>query len=99
MPDRVAPDVMTYFARQPEPGRQRLLVLHKAIMLAYPSMQVDMAYRMPTYHNGEGWVALANQKHHISLYTCGGHHIEAFRDANPGVKTGKGCTKEPLIWS
>jgi uncharacterized protein YdhG (YjbR/CyaY superfamily) len=46
---------------------------------------------MPTYRIGEGWVAIANQKHHVSLYTCGYHHIEAFRKAHPRIKTGKGC--------
>ena len=91
MNDLVAPEVMTYFARQPEPRRQRLLVLHQAILLADSLIRVDMAYRMPTYHHGDGWVALANQKHYISLYTCGNHHIKSFKVANPGVKTGKGC--------
>ena len=91
MAANVAPEVMTYFAQHAEPRRQRLLVLHGAILQAYPSARADMAYRMPTYHYQEGWVALANQKHHISLYTCGYHHIQAFKGANPGVKTGKGC--------
>lgn len=48
-------------------------------------------YRMPTYQYGEGWVAIANQKNYISLYTCGYHHIESFKQKHPGIKTGKGC--------
>lgn len=68
-----------------------MLAIHQAILKAYPQVKVDMGYRMPTYKAGEGWVALANQKHHISLYTCGYHHIEAFKKTHPGVKTGKGC--------
>jgi uncharacterized protein YdhG (YjbR/CyaY superfamily) len=46
---------------------------------------------MPTYRKGEGWVALANQKNYISLYTCGYHHIESFKTHYPDIKTGKGC--------
>ena len=91
MSARVADAVVEYFQAQPEPRRERLLALHQAIMTAYPKAQVDMGYRMPTYKAGDGWVALANQKQHISLYTCGYHHIEAFKQAHPGVKTGKGC--------
>ncbi len=92
MTARVADGVMEYFQAQPESRRERLLALHQAIMTAYPKAKVDMGYRMPTYKAGEGWVALANQKQHISLY-CGYHHIEAFKQAHPGVKTGKGCIK------
>jgi uncharacterized protein YdhG (YjbR/CyaY superfamily) len=91
MSGRVADAVMEYFQAQPEARRERLLALHQAIMTVYPRAQVDMAYRMPTYKVGDGWVALANQKQHISLYTCAYHHIEAFKQAHPGVKTGKGC--------
>ena len=39
----------------------------------------------------DGWVAIANQKHYVSLYTCGYHHIEDFKNAYPKVRTGKGC--------
>lgn len=50
-----------------------------------------MKFRMPTYTVGAGWVALANQKNYISLYTCGYHHIEGFKVKHPEIKTGKGC--------
>ena len=46
---------------------------------------------MPTYQVGDGWVALANQKNYVSLYTCGYHHIAAFREKHPKIKTGKAC--------
>jgi uncharacterized protein YdhG (YjbR/CyaY superfamily) len=91
MANTVAPQVLEYFAGQPGPRRARLLVLHRMILSLYPTARVDMAYRMPTYRHGDGWVALANQKHHLSLYTCGYHHIEDFKTAHPEVKTGKGC--------
>jgi len=40
-------------------------------------------------HVGDGWVAIANQKHYVSLYTCGYHHIERFKQRCPRIKTGK----------
>lgn len=87
----VTADVMAYFKSVPAERRERMLSLHAMILDAVPGVAVDMGYRMPTYRRGEGWVAMANQKHHISLYTCGYHHIQPFRERNPGVKTGKGC--------
>ena len=65
--------------------------LHTMISDLYPKAVVDMAYRMPTYRVGDGWVAMANQKHYISIYTCGQHHIEPFKAKYPHIKTGKGC--------
>jgi hypothetical protein len=46
---------------------------------------------MPTYRHGDGWVALANQKNYISLYTCAESHIETYKRRLPRQKTGKGC--------
>lgn len=51
----------------------------------------DFRYKMPTYSYGDGWVAIANQKSYISLYTCSAEHIEAFKAKHPTYKTGKGC--------
>lgn len=65
--------------------------IHKLIMKLYPDATVDMSYRMPTYTAGYGWVALANQKNYISLYTCGASHIESYKQKHPQQKTGKGC--------
>lgn len=84
-------DVADYFAAIPENRKARIRELHELIINLYPDAFVDLKYKMPTYQVGEGWVALANQKNYISLYTCGYHHIEAFRKNNPEVKTGKGC--------
>lgn len=84
-------NVADYFAAIPEKRKTRINELHNLILNLYPDAVVDLKYKMPTYRVGEGWVALANQKHYISLYTCGYHHIEAFRKNNPEIKTGKGC--------
>lgn len=44
----------------------------------------------PTSYAG-GWVAIANQKNYVSLYTCSALHLVTFKAAYPGYKTGKGC--------
>ena len=84
-------DVADYFEKKKKKRKARIDELHNLILDLYPGAVVDLKYKMPTYRVGEGWVALANQKHYISLYTCGYHHIEAFRKSNPTIKTGKGC--------
>ncbi|ODB96253.1 iron chaperone [Candidatus Thiodiazotropha endoloripes] len=89
-----------YIADLPEERKQRFMLLHQMIMSEYPDLIVDMHYKMPTYRLGEGWVALANQKNYISLYTCSATHIDAFKTKYPQIKTGKGCInfkdKDPL---
>jgi len=65
--------------------------LHSAIIESFPEAIVDMKYRMPTYQVGEGWVAIANQKNYVSLYTCSSEHLSDFKTKYPAIKTGKGC--------
>ena len=83
--------VKKYFAAVPEGRRARIEALHELIVGLFPDVHIDMKYKMPTYRSGDGWVAIANQKDYVSLYTCGYHHIEAFKMNNPEIKTGKGC--------
>ena len=84
-------DVIDYIETVPESRAPRFNRLHRLILELYPQASVDLSYRMPTYRHGQGWVALANQKHYISLYTCGYDHIQDFIDKHPDIKTGKGC--------
>jgi uncharacterized protein YdhG (YjbR/CyaY superfamily) len=84
-------DVEKYIKNVPPERRERINKLHTLILQLYPDAKVDMQYRMPTYRDGDGWVAIANQKNYISLYTCGYHHIEPFKARHPSIKTGKGC--------
>ncbi len=84
-------DVGKYFDSAPDERRAKLDVLHKLIIGLYPHTSVDLEYRMPTYHCGDGWVAIANQKNYVSLYTFGAHHLEVFKLRHPRIKTGKGC--------
>ena len=84
-------DVKRYFADVPENRKPLVERLHGLIVGLYPSAAIDLSYRMPTYKVGEGWVALANQKRYVSLYTCGAHHLAEFKKTYPAVKTGTGC--------
>ena len=80
-----------YFAAIPEDRKPAVDMLHKLVVDLFPEAEITMGYRMPTYRVGEGWVALANQKSYVSLYTCGYHHIADFKIKHPKIKTGKGC--------
>ena len=92
MPEHaIDPDVQRYFDAVPDARKPLVQELHGLIIGLYPDARVDMSYRMPTYKAKEGWVAIANQKSYVSLYTCGAHHIAAFKKKYPGIKTGKGC--------
>ena len=84
-------DVEDYLSALPDDRRAMVNELHAMIVGMYPDITVDMQYKMPTYHQGDGWVALANQKNYVSLYTCGAHHLEKFKVKQPKGKTGKGC--------
>lgn len=83
--------VEQYFEAVSEQRKDRLNSLHQLITSLFPQATVDMKYKMPTYQYDDGWVAIANQKNYISLYTCGYHHIEGFKKSYPQIKTGKGC--------
>ena len=85
------PDVQAYFDSVPEQRRSRLTTLHELIVGLYPNADISLRYKMPTYHYGDGWVAIANQKNYISLYTCSASHIRAFKRRHPSIKTGTGC--------
>lgn len=80
-----------YLAVVPEDRRALVAELHALILSLYPEAEVSMRYKMPTYEVGDAWVALANQKRYVSLYTCGYHHIADFKHQYPAYKTGKGC--------
>lgn len=84
-------EVDRYFSEVPVDRQALVRQLHELILGLYPDAQVDLSHKMPTYRAKDGWVALANQKRYVSLYTCGAHHLVAFREACPEIKTGKGC--------
>lgn len=83
--------VHDYFDTLPSSRKSHMKSLHDVIMDCFPTAAVDMRYKMPTYRHGDGWVAIANQKNYVSLYTCSALHLEEFRNKHPEYKTGKGC--------
>jgi uncharacterized protein YdhG (YjbR/CyaY superfamily) len=83
--------VQAYFNALPADRKPLAEQLHGIILALFPEVTVDLSYRMPTYRVGKGWVALANQKHYVSLYTCSTHHLTWFRKRHPEIRTGKGC--------
>ena len=99
----VSKAVETYLRSVPQARRTLLGELHEMVLRLYPQVSVDMQYKMPTYHVGEAWIAIANQKHYISMYTCGYHHIERFKQRCPQIKSGKGCINlkmtDDIPWS
>jgi len=84
-------DATKYLEQVPPDRSRRFRELHELILKLFPKAVVELKHKMPIYSVGEGWVGLANQKHYISLYTCGYHHIEPFKKKHPKIKTGKGC--------
>ncbi len=85
------PAVVKYFAEIPDARQQHVKKLHSLVMKRFPDAKPTMKYKMPTYSHGEGWVAIANQKNYVSLYTCGAQHLAEFKEAFPEYKTGTGC--------
>jgi uncharacterized protein YdhG (YjbR/CyaY superfamily) len=83
--------VQQYLDAVPAERRPKLDALHALIVGLYPQARVDLSYRMPTYRVGERWVAIANQKHYVSLYTCSAEHIAVFKSKHPQIRAGKGC--------
>ena len=84
-------EVIEYLSNIKDTRKTRFETIRLLILTLYPDAKESMRYKMPTYEHENGWVALANQKHYISLYTCGPGHIARFKTAHPGIKTGKGC--------
>jgi uncharacterized protein YdhG (YjbR/CyaY superfamily) len=84
-------EVQRYIDPVPEERKPLFLKLQTLILGLYPNAEVLIWYRMPTYRIKPGWVALANQKSYVSLYTNGAHHIGEFKAKYPRIKTGTGC--------
>jgi len=93
-------DVREYFASVPDDRKGILKELHEIIVGLYPAVKIDLSYRMPTYKINSGWIALANQKQYVSLYTCGREKIADFKKKYPAIRTSKGCinfkSKDPV---
>lgn len=80
-----------YLASIPPARRERFDSIRALVRETYPDAEESMRYKMPTFTCGEGWIALANQKQYISVYTCMAPHIAEFKRRHPGIKTGTAC--------
>jgi len=83
--------VSEYINDIPRQRKTRFQSIITIIKSLYPLAVESMRYKMPTYELGGGWVAVANQKNYISVYTCSAEHIANFKKKYPKIKTGKGC--------
>lgn len=83
--------VQAYFDRLPPLRRSRLESLRDLILSRYPGAELSMKYRMPTFSIGGGWLAIANQKPYISVYTCSFDKIQGYVEKHLEIKCGKGC--------
>jgi uncharacterized protein YdhG (YjbR/CyaY superfamily) len=72
--------------RKPLFNKLRVLILE-----TYPKAEVLIWYGILTFRARSGWVALANKKDYITLYTDSPSHIADFKSKYPKVKTGKAC--------
>ncbi len=84
-------NVQEYISQVPENRNERFQSILTLIKTLYPQAEESMRYKMPTYELGEGWVAAANKKNYISVYTCAAHHLAGFKAKHPNIKTGTGC--------
>jgi len=84
-------EIDQYLQDIPENRLERFNSILTLVRSLYPNAILSMKHKMPTFTDGKGWVAIANQKNYISLYTCGAQHLTNFKLKHPGIKTGKGC--------
>jgi len=84
-------DVQRYINALPKDRKALFNKLQALILSAYPKAEVTIWWGMPTYKAKSGWVALANQKNYVSLYTNNASHIADFKSKCPAIKTGKAC--------
>ena len=80
-----------YILQIPANRIERFNAIRQLILGHFPQAIESMKYKMPTYQLGEHWLALANQKNYLSLYTCAAPHLVSFQNKYPEIKTGKGC--------
>lgn len=84
-------NITEYLAHVPDERLPKITAIISLIKQLYPAAVESMKYKMPTFEYQNGWVAVANQKNYVSLYTCSAEHLVEFKSKHPNIKTGKGC--------
>ena len=64
----------------------RFMSIDELIMQLYPDAIIGTSYRIPTCRIGGTWVALANRKQYISLYSCSASRLESYKQKYPQQK-------------
>jgi len=83
----------SYYAVVPPERLARLRQIEAAVRQVAPDAEASLEYKMPTFRTPKGWTAFANQKHHISVYTCSAEKLAPYLEAHPDVDCGKGCLR------
>lgn len=84
-------EIEDYITAAPVERQTRLRHILQAIERQVPQAVQVIKHKMPTFQLGENWLAVANQKSYISIYTVSNDQIEGFKTKYPKVKTGTGC--------
>jgi uncharacterized protein YdhG (YjbR/CyaY superfamily) len=84
-----------YIAAQTEEVRPLLQSIREAIRAALPDAAEKIAWRMPTFWQGENIIHFAAFKKHIGLYP-GEEAVTTFSERLRGYKTSKGAVHLPL---
>ncbi|MFX1564896.1 MAG: DUF1801 domain-containing protein [Promethearchaeota archaeon] len=71
--------------------------LQSIIFRLYPTANIRLSYKIPTYRIKSGWIALGYWKSGVSVYTDSPDHIAHFKEAHPTVKTGKASINFKVI--
>ena len=83
----------TYYATVPEARRKRLAQIETFISKEAPDAVGSLTYKMPTFKSNSGWIAFADQKHYIAIYTCSEEKIASYIRKHPHINHGKGCLR------
>jgi len=90
--------VEEYIEKCPQDRQEAMQTLRTMILRAFPLMNENTQYKMPTYsHEGEIVFAFASQKQYMAFYVC--HHdlLDRFADTLEGYNCGKSCIRFKLL--
>lgn len=86
-----------YIAMQPEPVREVLERVRRAIRKALPNADEGISYKIPAYKlQDQAVIYFAGWKRHYSLYPATAGVSAAFKDQLAGYKISKGTIRFPL---
>jgi uncharacterized protein YdhG (YjbR/CyaY superfamily) len=86
-----------YFTSQPNPVRQILERVRRAIRKTVPGVEEIVSYKMPTFQLNEGvMLYLAAWKKHYSLYPATGRLLAAFKNDLAPYEVNKSTIRFPL---